>query len=197
MTDHKMPDIGMDMGHFLKTRPELFRMERSPIRTVVWLAVILLGVAIVAVAVFAPELFVREGARRQGRISLGFFITPALLFGVGGYGLARWSHRWRTPGGAKMRSAIMESFSDVSPSEVWQVLETAPSIDDPALRSVLRRVFDDQTLPGKFSLDVMHAPEERLLVAAVTRHVRNNPKDPRSGMRAELERAPVIRQGDA
>ncbi|MGK9149379.1 hypothetical protein KXS11_17220 [Plantibacter flavus] len=188
----------MGLGRYLKTRPDIFRPERSPIRTTIWVLVALVGIGIGVLAIVNPEAFVRGGREGVGvRGGLGMIIAPLILVGIGIVGIIWWSRRWRTPGGGKMKVAIQQQFSSTDPAEVWAMLETVTSTSDPALQNLLTRIYRDQAMPGTFALDVMHSPEDRVLVAMVTRHVLKKAGDPNSGMNNQLEREPVVRTGTA
>lgn len=186
-------DVSMGMGNFLKTRPDLFRQERSPKRTAFWVIVMLIGVAIAVTAVVNPVAFVRGGREGVGvRGGLGMIIAPIFFIGIGLVGVIWWSRRWRTPQGGKMRHAFTTSFTSTGPVQVWEVLERATSRTDPAFVALLVQLHNDSVLPGAWSLDVMHAPEERIAVAMVTKHVHKKAGDPNCGVRKQLEREPVI-----
>lgn len=198
MAEVLIDDVGLAMGRYLRTRPDLFRAERSPIRTIIWVLVALLGVAIAVIAIVAPETFIRGGREGVGaRTGLGMILVPPFFLGLGIVGIVWWSRRWRTPGGGKMSSAVSRPFSTTDPDEVWRVLETATSSNDPALVDVLRRLAQEPSQGGDWSLTVMHSPEDRILVAMVTRQVLKKPGDPQSGVRSQLEREPVVRRDDA
>lgn len=191
-------DVGMGFGKYLKTRPDLFRPERSPIRTVIWILVILIGVAIGIVALVNPEAFIRGGRDGVGaRGGLGMIVAPILIVALGVVGLIWWSRRWRTPGGGKMRTAVSHGFSQVDPAEVWAALERVTSSDDPALIELLTRIHREPPTGGAWSLDIVHSPEDRIVVGMVTRLVPKKPNDPQSGVRNQLEREPIVRRGDA
>lgn len=197
MAEALMDDVGMGLGRYLKTRPDLFRPERSPIRTVLWVVVALIGVAIGITAVLTPEAFIRGGRESVGvRGGLGMIVAPVFFFGLGIVGVVWWSRRWRTPGGGKMRSALSHAFTATDPGHVWAALESATSPSDPAVIGLFSRIYRDAVLPGAFVVDVMHSPEDRILVGMVTRHVPKKPGDAQGGMRNQLEREPIVRVGD-
>lgn len=193
-----MDDVGLGLGRYLKTRPDIFRPERSPIRTAIWVVVALVGVGIGILGIVAPEMFVRGGREGVGvRGGLGMIIAPVIFVGIGIVGIIWWSRRWRTPGGGKMKVAASKAFNATDPAEVWWMLEHVTEASDPALRDLLSRIYRDPANPGAFVLDVMHSPDDRILVAMVTRHVQTKPGDANSGMKNQLEREPVVRVGDA
>lgn len=186
----------MDMGNYLKTRPDIFRPERSPQRTIFWIIVMLIGVAIAVTAIVNPEAFVRGGRESVGvRGGLGMIIAPVVFIGLGVMGVIKWSRRWRTPQGGKMSTAIAVSFATVDPDRVWSVIENATSATDPALSALLAESAV-HARAGYWSLDVMHAPDDRIAVAMVTRQLQKKPGDPNSGLRSQLEREPVIRRDE-
>ncbi|MFS0853821.1 hypothetical protein [Microbacterium sp. 179-I 3D4 NHS] len=198
MTDVLIDDVGMGFGKYLKTRPDLFRPERSPIRTGIWIVVILIGIGIGILAIVNPEAFIRGGRESVGvRGGLGMIVAPILITALGVIGLIWWSRRWRTPGGGKMSTAVSSPFSHVDPAEAWAALERTTSADDPALIDLLTRIHREPPTGGAWSFDVVHSPQDRIMVGMVTRLVPKKPNDPQSGVRNQLEREPVVRVGDA
>ncbi|MFD5598572.1 hypothetical protein ACFWHR_00815 [Leucobacter sp. NPDC058333] len=197
MSNILIHDVGMGMGNYLKTRPDIFRPERSPRRTIFWIIVMSVGVAIAITAIVNPEAFVRGGRESVGvRGGLGMIIAPVVFIGLGVTGIIMWSRRWRTPQGGKMSHAITVSFAAVDPDLVWSVIENATSATDPALTALLSASHNSPAQPGSWSLEVMHAPDDRIAVAMVTRQVQKKPGDPNGGVRSQLEREPVIRRDE-
>lgn len=198
MAEVLIDDVGMGFGKYLKTRPDLFRPERSPIRTVIWIAVALIGIIIGILVIVSPELFIRGGREGVGaRGGLSLVIAPIIITALGIVGLIWWSRRWRTPGGGKMSTAVSSGFSQVDPAEVWAALERTTSADDPALIDLLTRIHREPPTGGAWSLDIAHSPEDRIVVGMVTRLVPKKSGDPQSGVRNQLEREPIVRRGDA
>lgn len=197
MSNIVMEDTGMGLVKYLRKRPDLSRAERSPIRTAIFSILALVGIALLILAFTNPEMYGDGGSGRARRFgSLGMYIAPIMIAGVGITGIIRWSTRWRIPGGGTFRGEVMSAFTVTDPDEIWAVLESAKSADDPELIRAFHTIHNDKALPGSFLVDIVANPDDRIAVAAVLRHVRRKPGTKDTSIRTQLEREPVIRRGE-
>ena len=190
-------EVGLQWGGLWRTRPDLARPERSPMRTVFFAVLAVVGAVFAVLVVVDPDAVfdAMAGGRREGLAVIGGFALPFLALALGVVGLIFWSRRWRVPGGGRFEDAWTVPFDHVDPDRVHEVLRTATSQTDPVLvklSSDLR--VDNAPLRSRYQVWVKHSPSDRLAVALVITQVPKDPDDPQSGLLSRLEREPVVRR---
>lgn len=176
----------------------------TPFRSVPWtvfFSIIVLGGVVLGVVVFVdPDATIEamSGTRRSGYAVLGAFGAPFVLVALGVVGLIWWCQRWRSPAGGRLKVATRINFSDVDSNLAWHVLETARSEDDPNLIALFEQIKAEPTRAGYplHQIEVRHDAAGKYAVVIVVRNFLTKPKDPAAGTRGQLERPPLVRQGE-